>query len=155
MTQPSSWSFCHQTPLLSELLGEAAKITIQYKGTRPADEFTGFWAAERSAFLAGFVTEKGNPKNKLGVVEVRVDLPAHTLSGGVVLIGTPGIGSTYRHSISATFNFLEQCDAALFLVSADPPITEVELAFLRQMSEKVPRLFFVLNKINYLNEGEV
>ena len=135
--------------------GEAAKITIQYKGSRPADEFTGFSTAERSAFLAGFVTEKGNPKNKLGVAEVLVDLPAPILSGGVVLIDTPGIGSTYRHNTSATLNFLEQCDAALFLVSADPPITEVELAFLRQVCEKVPRLFFVLNKIDYLNEDEL
>jgi len=41
------------------------------------------------------------------------------------------------------------------LVSADPPITEVELAFLRQVSEKVPRLFYVLNKIDYLNDGEL
>jgi len=135
--------------------GEAAKITIQYKDGRPADEFPGASTAERSAFLAGFVTEKGNPKNKLGVAKVQVDLPTPILSGGVVLIDTPGIGSTYRHNTSATLNFLEQCDAALFLVSADPPITEVELAFLRQVSEKVPRLFFVLNKIDYLNEGEL
>jgi GTP-binding protein EngB required for normal cell division len=135
--------------------GEAEKIIIQYKDIRPADEFTGASTAERSDFLAGFVTEKGNPKNKLGVAEVQVDLPAPILSGGVVLIDTPGIGSTYRHNTSATLNFLEQCDAALFLVSADPPITEVELAFLRQVSEKVPRLFFVLNKIDYLNEGEL
>jgi len=64
--------------------------------------------AEQSAFLAGFVTEKGNPKNKLGVAEVQVvDLPAPMLNGGVVLIDTPGIGSTYRHSTSATLNFLE------------------------------------------------
>jgi GTPase SAR1 family protein len=135
--------------------GEAARITIQFKDGRPADEFTGTSTAERSAFLAGFVTEKGNPKNRLGVAEVQVGLPASILSGGVVLIDTPGIGSTYRHNTSATLDFLEQCDAALFLVSADPPITEVELAFLRQVSAKVPRLFFVLNKIDYLNEGEL
>jgi GTP-binding protein EngB required for normal cell division len=135
--------------------GEAAKIIIQYKDGRPADEFTGTLTGERSAFLAGFVTEKGNPKNKLGVAEAQVNLPASILSGGVVLIDTPGIGSTYRHNTSATLNFLEQCDAALFLVSADPPITEVEIKFLRQVSEKVPRLFFVLNKIDYLNEGEL
>jgi GTP-binding protein EngB required for normal cell division len=135
--------------------GEAAKITIRYRGGRPVDEFTGASTAERNAFLAGFVTEKGNPKNKRGVFEVQVDLPAPILKGGVVLIDTPGIGSTYRHNTAATLNFLEQCDAALFLISADPPITEVELAFLRQVYEKVPRLFFVLNKIDYLNDGEL
>ena len=135
--------------------GEAAKVSVRYKDDRPADEFTGSSATERSTWLAGFVTEKGNPENKLGVAEVQVVLPAPILSGGVILIDTPGIGSTFRHNTMATLNFLQQCDAALFLVSADPPITEVELAFLRQVKEKVPRLFFVLNKIDYLNEAEL
>jgi ribosome biogenesis GTPase A len=135
--------------------GETAKISIRYSGDRPADEFTGASSAEQCRLLAGFVTEKENPKNRLGVAEVQVDLPAPILSDGVVLIDTPGIGSTYRHNTSATLNFLQQCDAALFLVSADPPITEVELEFLRQVKEKVPRLFFVLNKIDYLSEDEL
>ena len=135
--------------------GKAAKISVQYKGGRPTDVFTGASTADRNAWLAGFVTEKGNPKNKLGVVEVQVDLPVPILSGGVVLIDTPGIGSTFRHNTTATLNFLQQCDAALFLVSADPPITEVELEFLRQVKERVPQIFFVLNKIDYLNEDEV
>jgi ribosome biogenesis GTPase A len=135
--------------------GEGPKIRVKYQNGRPEDEFTGGSTAERSAYLAGCVTEKGNPQNRLGIAEVLVDLPAPILSGGVVLIDTPGIGSTYRHNTAATLNFLQQCDAALFLVSADPPVTEVELAFLRQVREKVPRLFFVLNKIDYLDEGEL
>ena len=52
---------------------------------------------------------------------------------GQVLIDTPGIGSTFRHNAQATLNFLPQCDAALFLVSADPPITEVEVDFLKEV----------------------
>jgi GTP-binding protein EngB required for normal cell division len=135
--------------------GEAPKISVRYQGGRPADEFTGASTGERCAYLAGFVTEKGNPQNRRGIAEVQVDLPAPILSGGVVLIDTPGIGSTYRHNTTATLEFLQQCDAALFLVSADPPITEVELEFLQQVREKVPRLFFVLNKIDYLDDGEL
>jgi GTP-binding protein EngB required for normal cell division len=135
--------------------GDTAQISVQYKGRRPTDEFSGASTAERSAWLAGFVTEKGNPQNRLAVAEVQVTLPAPILSDGVVLIDTPGIGSTYRHNTTATLNFLQQCDAALFLISADPPITEVELAFLRQVKNKVPQLFFVLNKIDYLNEAEL
>jgi GTPase SAR1 family protein len=135
--------------------GEIPKIRVKYQDSRSEDEFTGASTAERSAYLAGFVTEKFNPHNRHGIAEVQVDLPAPILSGGVVLIDTPGIGSTYRHNTTITLNFLQQCDAALFLVSADPPITEVELEFLRQVREKVPRLFFVLNKIDYLDEGEL
>jgi GTP-binding protein EngB required for normal cell division len=135
--------------------GEAPKIRVAYQGGRPTEEFTGASTSERSAYLTGLVTEKGNPQNRLGVTEVEVDMPAPILAGGVVLIDTPGIGSTYRHNTAATLNFLQQCDAALFLISADPPITETELEFLRQVREKVPRLFFVLNKIDYLDDGEL
>jgi DNA phosphorothioation-dependent restriction protein DptG len=81
-------------------------------------------------------------------------LPAPILSKGVVLIDTPGIGSTHRHNTQATLNFLQQFDAALFLISADPPITEVELEFLEQVRQKVPRLFFILNKVDYLSDEE-
>ena len=135
--------------------GGAPKIKVKYKDGRTADEFTGTSTAERCAYLAGFVTEKGNPQNRRGIAEVQVDLPTTILADGVVLIDTPGIGSTFRHNTAATLDFLQQCDAALFLVSADPPITEVELEFLRQVREKVPRLFFVLNKIDYLDDGEL
>jgi len=134
--------------------GETVKIQVRYQDGRAAEEFTNASIDESKDYLAGFVTEEGNPQNKLGVAEVEVSLPAGILSGGVVLIDTPGIGSTFRHNTLATLNFLQQCDAALFLISADPPITEVELEFLRQVREKVPRLFFVLNKIDYLDDQE-
>ncbi|MGD8724073.1 MAG: dynamin family protein, partial [Desulfobacterales bacterium] len=135
--------------------GAAPKIRVRYQDDRPVDEFTGASTDERSAYLAGFVTEKGNPQNRRGVSEVQVDMAAPLLSNGVVLIDTPGIGSTHRHNTTATLNFLQQCDAAFFLISADPPITEVELEFLRQVKEKIPRLFFVLNKIDYLDDREL
>ena len=134
--------------------GAEPKIRVHYGAKRDVEEFRGASTNDRTAFLVKYVTEEGNPKNKLGVTEVEVVLPVPILSKGVVLIDTPGIGSTYRHNTQATMNFLQQCDAALFLVSADPPITDVELDFLRQVREKVPRLFFVLNKIDYLNSIE-
>ncbi len=106
--------------------------------------------------LSDFVTEEGNPENVKRVSEVIAYIPENKiLKNKVVLIDTPGIGSTYTHNTEATLNFLPQCDAALFVVSADPPITEVELEFLKGVFEKVPRLFFVLNKIDYLDEFEI
>ncbi len=111
-------------------------------------------AAALAAFLAEFVTETGNPENRRGVVSVEVLHPAPVLARGAVLIDTPGIGSTLRHNTEATLNFLPQCDAALFLVSADPPVTEVEVAFLREVRSKVSRIFFLLNKVDYLGPDE-
>jgi len=104
--------------------------------------------------LERHVTEEQNPENRLGVVQVDVEHPAPLLDRGVVLIDTPGIGSTFRHNTEATINFLEQCDAAIFVVSADPPMTEVEVDFLQAVRGHVKRLFFILNKIDYLSPEE-
>lgn len=106
-------------------------------------------------FLVQFVTEAGNPENCKGVLQVEVFYPSPLLQAGVVLIDTPGIGSTLRHNTEAALNFLPQCDAALFLMSADPPITEVEVKFLQAIRPRVTHLFFVLNKVDYLSEEEV
>jgi hypothetical protein len=52
-------------------------------------------------------------------------------------------------------NFLPQCDAALFVVSADPPITEVERQFLQAAREKTAKLCYVMNKVDYLSQSEL
>ena len=114
-----------------------------------------FESAEKaSAFLAQYVTESHNPKNHLGVAQVEVEHPSPLLQKGVVLIDTPGIGSTFQHNTEATLNFLPQCDAALFLVSADPPITQVEIEFLKEVRDKVVRTLFLMNKVDYLSDKE-
>ena len=109
---------------------------------------------ELISVLEQYVAEEKNPKNRLDVSQVELYLPSPLLKKGVVLIDTPGIGSTHLHNTEATLNFLPQCDAALFLVSADPPITEVEVDFLKKVASRVPRLFFVMNKIDYLSDAE-
>jgi GTP-binding protein EngB required for normal cell division len=107
-----------------------------------------------SVFLAQYVTESHNSKNHLGVARVEVEHPSPLLQKGVVLIDTPGIGSTFQHNTEVTLNFLPQCDAALFLVSADPPITQVEIEFLKAVRDKVVRTLFLMNKVDYLSESE-
>jgi GTPase SAR1 family protein len=134
--------------------GQTPAARVHFQDERPPEGSKADNAEELARFLGGFVTETGNPKNKLGVAYVEVFHPAAILGKGVVLIDTPGIGSTFRHNTEATLNFLPQCDAALFMVSADPPITEVEVAFLRQVQSKVSRLFFILNKVDYLSNED-
>jgi ribosome biogenesis GTPase A len=132
--------------------GPARRAVIYYQDkNKKTDEIQADEPEQLNAFLRKFVTEVENPKNRLGISQVEVFHPASILRDGVVLIDTPGIGSTFKHNTEATLNFLPQCDAALFLVSADPPITETEVKFLKEVRSKVPRLFFVLNKIDYLS----
>jgi Dynamin family len=101
-------------------------------------------------FLFRFVAEEANPENRLGVQRVDLFYPSPLLAGGTVLIDTPGVGSTHRHNTDAALAVLPECDAALFVVSTDPPITEAELGYLRHIKTKVARIFYILNKIDYL-----
>jgi len=125
-----------------------------FREDKEAIDYAAASIEDLTTFLRQYVAEQDNPKNHLGVSYVEVFAPAPILVKGVILIDTPGIGSTYRHNTEATLNFLPQCDAAVFLFSADPPITEVEIEFLAHVRRKVPRLFFVLNKIDYLSDRE-
>jgi GTP-binding protein EngB required for normal cell division len=105
-------------------------------------------------FLFRYVAEEANPKNRLGVERVDLFYPAALLSGGTLLIDTPGVGSTFRHNTEAALAVLPECDAALFVVSADPPITEAELDYLRHVKMKAARVFYILNKMDYLGPAE-
>lgn len=105
-------------------------------------------------FLQAYVTEAGNPDNHRQVERVEIGHPAAILKQGVVLIDTPGIGSTFKHNTEVAYQLLPHCDAALFLVSPDPPITEAEITYLREVRELLPRTFFLLNKVDFLNEKE-
>jgi len=110
-------------------------------------------AALHSA-LAARVTEEANPGNRLGIARVEVTLPAPLLECGMVLIDTPGVGSTFRHNTEAAMAALPECDAAILVVSPDPPITEVELAYLGRIREAATSLIVVLNKVDLLSPEE-
>ena len=135
--------------------GNTPALRVSYADGRPADLHDSGTIAQAREKLSGLVTETGNPGNRLGISQVAAFLPSPLLARGVVLVDTPGIGSTLRHNTEATMNFLPQCDAALFVLSADPPITDAEARFLKAVRDKVRKLFFILNKVDYLDAGEL
>lgn len=130
--------------------GDDRRARISFSDGRPSVEHVAADARELNEFIAQYVTEAANPCNRLCVSQVEVFHPASILRQGVVLIDTPGIGSTHRHNTEATVNFIPQCDAALFVTSPDPPITETEIDFLARVLATSSRVLFVLNKVDYL-----
>ena len=105
--------------------GATPRVAISFRGDRrPAAEFTATRATDLEEHIHRFVAEEANCDNRLDVAKVQVFLPAPMLSKGIVLIDTPGIGSTLRHNTETTLGFLPQCDVALFVVSVDPPMTQ-------------------------------
>jgi len=104
--------------------------------------------------LVDFITEKGNPGNRKGVQEVEITYPSEYLKDGVCIIDTPGVGSIYSHNTEVAYNYLPQVDAAVFVVTVDPPLSAAEHEFLWDIRDYVHKLFFVLNKIDYVAEAE-
>ncbi|EEG76405.1 dynamin family protein [Dethiobacter alkaliphilus] len=129
-------------------------VTVHYQNDKTSDTQRNLSKEALKDTLARIVTEEGNPHNEKGISYVEILYPSSFLNNGVVLIDTPGIGSTHQHNTEMTLDFLAQCDAALFVVSADPPITEVEVEFLKQVEKAVARIFFIVNKADYLDKQE-
>ncbi len=105
--------------------------------------------------LADYVTEKGNPKNVRGVRCARIEYPSPFLEKGMLLVDTPGVGSTFLHNTETTYEFLDHLDAALFLMSADVPISQAEKELLDTIKGATQKVFFVLNKIDNLTPQEI
>ena len=104
--------------------------------------------------LVDYITEKGNPHNRKGVREVDIAYPSDYLKDGVRVIDTPGVGSVYSHNTEVAYNYLPQVDAAIFVVTVDPPLSAAEQEFLKDIREYVHKLFIVLNKIDYVDAAD-
>ncbi len=127
--------------------GEALRIKVYFNDGKIAEI--------KSDSLVEYVTEKGNPKNVKDVREVILSYPSPYLKDGVRLIDTPGVGSIYQHNTDVAYQYLPKSDAALFLLSVDQPMSRAELDFLRDVKEYSNKIFFVLNKADYLRENDL
>lgn len=105
--------------------------------------------------LGEYITEAGNPGNRKQVASAQLLWPSSLLQLGIDLVDTPGIGSTHRHNTATTENYLREIDAAIVVLSVDPPITAAESEFLKMLRCGLPRILFVVNKIDVASAQEV
>ena len=127
--------------------GEALRIKVYFNDGKIAEI--------KPENLVEYVTEKGNPRNVKDVREVVLTYPSPYLKDGVRLIDTPGVGSIYLHNTDVAYQYLPKSDAALFLLSVDQPMSKAELDFLKDVKEYSNKIFFVLNKADYLRENDL
>jgi GTP-binding protein EngB required for normal cell division len=104
------------------------------------------------AALPDLVTERGNPGNRRRVGGVTVYLTAMVLAGGVELVDTPGTGSVFEWDTRTAHQALESMDAAVFVLTADPPVSASERDLLRKVAGLSVTTFAVLNKADHLDE---
>jgi len=102
--------------------------------------------------LADFATERGNPGNCRNVASISAGLQAPVLARGVEIVDMPGAGSVHAHNTAAADAALPSMDAAIFVLTADPPVSATERELLRRVSGLSVALFIVLNKADYLTD---
>ena len=105
------------------------------------------------AALADLVTERGNPGNRRGIADVTVYLAAPVLAGGVELVDTPGTGSVFGWGTETAHEALRSMDAAVFVLTADPPVSASERDLLGRVAGLSVATFAVLNKADHLDEA--
>lgn len=101
--------------------------------------------------LDDLVTERGNPGNRRNLTSVTVVLDAPVLARGVELVDTPGTGSVYAHNTAAAEAALGTMDAAVLVLTADPPVSASERELMARVAELSVTMFVVLNKADYLS----
>jgi hypothetical protein len=127
--------------------GETAQAVVHYLHNKKEDISL--------SDIENFVTEKGNPQNKKGVKYVEVFYPNDFLKEGVRIIDTPGVGSVFQHNTDVAYAYLPYVDAGIFVITADPPLGQSEHQFLKDVRGHVDKVFFVLNKIDTVDEKEL
>jgi GTP-binding protein EngB required for normal cell division len=104
------------------------------------------------AALGDLVTERGNPGNRRRIADVTVYLTAPILESGVELVDTPGTGSVFEWDTRTAHQALRSMDAAVFVLTADPPVSASERDLLDKVAGLSVTTFAVLNKADHLDE---
>ena len=125
-------------------------------------------AAVPLADLGEYVDESRNPGNRLAVARVTAYVDATLcrdgllrggigqsgiLREGIELVDTPGTGSVHDHD-HVTRRALRTMDAALLVLTADPPMSASERALLGEVAELAVRTFVVVNKVDQLDPDD-
>lgn len=126
--------------------GAAERVETLGPGTAPA--------THPLSALTDLVTESGNPRNRRGLARVTVYLDTPLLEGGIEVIDTPGTGSVHQHNTAAAEATIETIDVAVFVLTADPPVSLAELDLLERVQGLSVRTFVLLNKADRLDPEE-
>ena len=105
--------------------------------------------------LEEYVSESGNPENEKGVTIVDVELAELQKWGGARLIDTPGIGSVWKHNTETALGWFPETGAVLFVMSAERPISDVEMRLLEDVLRYSPEVYIIITKIDLYSEKQV
>ncbi len=101
-----------------------------------------------------FVSETRNPANEKNVEVVDIELPHLKYYEGLRLVDTPGLGSVFKYNTEISQEWLPEVGMAIVAISADRPLSENDLALIRNLSEYTPKVVLLLTKVDLLSPGQ-
>ena len=144
----------NQHVLPSDVIPVTSIITlIEHSDTTSAEIYysNGDMLSADISTIEDYISEDKNPENEKEIDFVKIFHPASILEK-MFIVDTPGIGSVLPHNSETTKSFIPKIDTALYVLSADIPISQTDIDFIKELKQEVPKLLFVLNKVDLLNE---
>ncbi len=144
----------NQHVLPSDVIPVTSIITlIEHSDTTSAEIYysNGDMLSADISTIEDYISEDKNPENEKEIDFVKIFHPASILEK-MFIVDTPGIGSVLPHNSETTKSFIPKIDTALYVLSADIPISQTDIDFIKELKQEVPKLLFVLNKVDLLDE---
>lgn len=104
--------------------------------------------------LEGFVSEAKNPGNERNVEVVDIELPALATYEGLRLVDTPSLGSVFRHNTATSEEWFPSVGAAMVAISSDRPLSENDVALIRELATYTPNIVLLLTKVDLLTDEQ-
>lgn len=105
--------------------------------------------------LHRYISEQENPDNERCVAEVELRTDAEFLKDGLTLVDTPGVGSVHENNSKSAYDFARESDGVIFMLSVDSPINQIEIDFLKDTRRFAGKFYFVVNKIDTIDEEDL
>ncbi|WP_432830693.1 dynamin family protein [Dactylosporangium sp. CA-092794] len=102
--------------------------------------------------LSAWATTARTGAGQVARIDVWCDSPL--LSGGVVLVDTPGVGGLDENHRDRTMTALRQADAVLLVLDAHQPVSDSEIVFLKEAADLAGAILFAFNKIDDRSEAD-
>jgi GTPase Era involved in 16S rRNA processing len=101
--------------------------------------------------IASYISERENPENHKLVDIVTVELPELERFRGLKFVDTPGLESVLAHNADASLKWLPNVGLALVAVSVDPPLSQHDVALLKNLHRFTPNVLVLLTKADLLS----
>lgn len=137
------------TTIINDIVyGEKERYCLHYRESEAVKEISVEEFREIKAAQEDDCEEYRQETEKLAnIAYAEIRVPLDICRNGIELIDTPGTNDLDQMREAITYNFIPQADAAIFLLSAEQPLTRSETDFVREhiLKNDIDKIFFVIN----------